>query len=77
MLGLLRRTLLIFLLTPSFLMAQDFENLVTLLPEGDFDDRGRVVNQIAVSGDDRALPLLEMLEDIYHTLVGYSCLLQD
>lgn len=61
MLGLLRRTLLIFLLTPSFLMAQDFENLVTLLPEGDFDDRGRVVNQIAVSGDDRALPLLEML----------------
>ena len=61
MLCLLRRTLTILFLMPLPLMAQGFEDLVSTLSDGDFDDRARVVNQIALSGDDRALDVLELL----------------
>ena len=33
------------------------------LPEGDFADRAEVVTAIALTGDDRALPLLDALSD--------------
>ncbi|OSP56642.1 urea ABC transporter permease subunit UrtB [Pseudoruegeria sp. SK021] len=43
--------------------AQDFDALVASLPDGNFDDRAAVVGQIAASGDDRAVGLLEALSD--------------
>lgn len=61
MLRLLRRTLTILFLLPASVMAQGLEDLVTSLPDGDFDDRAQVVNAIALSADPRALNVLELL----------------
>ena len=63
MLRLLRRTLLILCLLPAALAAQTLDDLVASLPEGDFDDRARVVDAIAASGDPRALAVLELLAE--------------
>ncbi|MBE3639815.1 urea ABC transporter permease subunit UrtB [Mangrovicoccus algicola] len=45
----------------SLAAAQSLEDLVATLPEGSYDDRGAVVAQIAGTGDDRALKVLESL----------------
>jgi urea transport system permease protein len=42
--------------------AQSVEDLVRQLPEGSFSDRGRVVSQLAATGDTRLVPLFQALE---------------
>jgi urea transport system permease protein len=41
--------------------AQSFEDLVQTLPEGNFAERGAVVDAMAATGDERALAILEAL----------------
>ena len=49
--------------------AQSFDDLVNALPEGNFAERGAVVDALAATGDDRALAILEALsEGDLHTL---------
>ncbi len=49
--------------------AQSFEDLVQTLPEGNFAERGAVVDAMAATGDERALAILEALsEGDLHTL---------
>lgn len=49
------------LMAPGLAAAQTLEELAAKLPEGGFDDRARVVEAIAATGDDRAAQLLEAL----------------
>ncbi|WP_138466803.1 urea ABC transporter permease subunit UrtB [Poseidonocella sp. HB161398] len=49
------------LLWAPFVLAQSLEELVAALPEGSYDDRAAVIAQIAATGDDRALKVLEVL----------------
>ncbi|MEM7526269.1 MAG: urea ABC transporter permease subunit UrtB [Pseudomonadota bacterium] len=46
---------------PGLVGAQTLEELVAKLPDGKFDDRARVVEAIAATGDPRAADVLEML----------------
>ena len=43
--------------------AATLENLLLELPEGGYDDRGRLIERIATTGDARAVPVLEALGD--------------
>ncbi|WP_068305107.1 urea ABC transporter permease subunit UrtB [Pararhodobacter sp. CCB-MM2] len=54
-------TLCLALMLPSLAHAQTLEELVARLPDGNFNDRAEVVNQIAATGDPRALAVLEAL----------------
>ncbi|MEL6482352.1 MAG: urea ABC transporter permease subunit UrtB [Pseudomonadota bacterium] len=56
-------TLLLFLalLLPAFAAAQTLEDLVAKLPDGKFDDRAKVIEAIAATGDPRAAAVLEAL----------------
>ncbi|MEL6574509.1 MAG: urea ABC transporter permease subunit UrtB, partial [Pseudomonadota bacterium] len=49
------------LLLPAFAAAQTLEELVAKLPDGKFDDRAKVIEAIAATGDPRAAAVLEAL----------------
>jgi urea transport system permease protein len=42
-------------------LAESFEELVARLPDGNFNQRGAVVQEIARTGDERAAAVLEAL----------------
>ncbi|MCV6598065.1 MAG: urea ABC transporter permease subunit UrtB [Mangrovicoccus sp.] len=61
--------LCVLLIAPFMVQAQSFDDLVRALPEGKFDDRAKVIAQIAQTGDDRAADTLTaLLEGNLHVL---------
>lgn len=63
---MLRTLLLTFFLVTGLggvAAAQSLEDLVSALPAGGYDDRAEVINQIAATGDPRAIEILEGLSE--------------
>lgn len=55
------RLVLICLMLPAAALAQSFDEIATLLPEGDYGERAERVTALAASGDPRAEALLSAL----------------
>lgn len=60
---------LLFSLFAVAAQAQSFDDLITTLPEGSYDDRAAIVRALAATGDERAVDLLgALLEGDLHVL---------
>ena len=57
------RLVLICLMLPAAALAQSFDEIATLLPEGDYGERAERVTALAASGDPRAEALLSALPE--------------